>query len=93
MQETKRLALKEATTYNAASDTEQKSMPKPNLNNTLYKAIKKLIDKRTNTGWTSSGHTAIDVPVFAFGQHSDLFNGKLDNTDIAKLIFTLQGKK
>lgn len=93
LQAIKQLALKESITFNAASETEQKLMLKPNLNNALYKAIKKLIDKRTNTGWTSSGHTAIDVPVFAFGQHSELFNGKLDNTDIAKLIFTLQGKK
>ena len=56
---------------------------------TIYIAIKKLIDKRTNSGWTSSGHTAIDVPVFAFGKSSEMFHGKIDNTDIAKKIFTL----
>lgn len=65
---------------------------KPNLKKRLYKAINKIVDKRTNTGWTSSGHTAIDVPVFAFGQGSELFKGYQDNTDIAKKIFTLLGK-
>jgi len=58
----------------------------------LTKAIKKVIDIRTNTGWTTSGHTGVDVPVFAFGSHKDAFRGQIDNTDIAKNIFKLLGK-
>jgi len=58
----------------------------------LIKSVKKLMDIRSNTGWTTGGHTAIDVPVFSFGQHSELFNGSQDNTEIAKKIFTLLGK-
>lgn len=58
----------------------------------LSLTVKKIIDKHTNTGWTSGGHTAIDVPVFAFGKQSSLFNGQQDNTDIAKKIFSLLGK-
>ena len=38
---------------------------------------------KTNTGWTSSGHTGVDVEVFAFGAGSQAFTGQLDNTDIA----------
>ncbi len=56
-------------------------------------ALKKLIDVRTNTGWTTSGHTGIDVPVFAMGHSYKAFQGELDNTAIAKIIFTLLGKK
>ncbi|MGB0936844.1 MAG: alkaline phosphatase [Colwellia sp.] len=59
----------------------------------LDSAIKKVLDVRTNTGWTSGGHTAIDVPVYAFGKQSELFSGHQDNTDIAKKIFSLMGKK
>ena len=58
----------------------------------LLKQVKYIIDARTNSGWTSGGHTAIDVPVFAFGKQSELFNGLQDNTDIAKKIFTLLGE-
>lgn len=54
--------------------------------------VKHIIDNRTNSGWTTGGHTAIDVPVFAFGKRCELFNGSQDNTDIAKKIFTLLGK-
>lgn len=58
----------------------------------LIKSVKKVMDMRSNSGWTTGGHTAIDVPVFSFGQQSELFNGLQDNTDIAKKIFTLLGK-
>ncbi len=58
----------------------------------LYIALKKILDKRTNTGWTTGGHTAVDVPVFAFGMNKDMFVGQIDNTDIAKNIFKLLGK-
>ena len=58
----------------------------------LLKTVKSIIDSRTNSGWTSGGHTAVDVPVFAFGKQSEVFNGLQDNTDIGKKIFTLLGK-
>jgi len=55
-------------------------------------AVKTIIDQRTNTGWTTGGHTAVDVQVFAMGANADRFKGKIDNTDIAKKIFGLLGK-
>ena len=72
----------------------EKKLAKPaDVAKQLYTSVKRLIDQRTNTGWTSGGHTGIDVPVFAFGQQSEQFGGLQDNTDIAKKIFTLLGKK
>tara|TARA_R110001583_G_scaffold2083_1_gene15340 strand:- start:5628 stop:7001 length:1374 start_codon:yes stop_codon:yes gene_type:complete len=67
-----------------------KHMPK--IEFSLSLTVKQIIDKYSNTGWTSGGHTAIDVPVFAFGKQSELFNGQQDNVDIAKKIFSLLGK-
>lgn len=58
----------------------------------MYKALNKVIDVRTNTGWTTGGHTGVDVPVFAFGQSHQKFSGQLDNTNIAEKIFSLLGK-
>ncbi|RIW35660.1 alkaline phosphatase [Bacillus salacetis] len=58
-------------------------------------AIEKIFDGRSNTGWTTGGHTGEDVPVYAFGPNSDRFRGQIDNTDNAKIIFDLleKGKK
>lgn len=74
---------KEVAQLNKAHQTNEKA---------LFIAIKKVIDVRTNTGWTTSGHTGVDVPVFAFGKSSEMFAGQIDNTDIAKRIFALLGK-
>lgn len=51
--------------------------------------LKAIIDKRTHTGWTTTGHTGVDVEVFAFGPGAELFRGNQNNTDIADKIFTL----
>ena len=53
-----------------------------------YAGLKTLMDNRTNTGWTTSGHTGVDVEVFAFGAGAQAFLGQIDNTDIAKRIFS-----
>ncbi len=55
----------------------------------LTKSIMTIIDLRTNTGWTSVGHTASDVQVFAAGPGSRLFSGHQDNTEIATKMMSL----
>jgi alkaline phosphatase len=57
--------------------------------NTILKSI---LDKRTNTGWTTSGHTGVDVEVYAFGAGAQVFAGNLNNTDIAEKIFEFLGE-
>jgi len=60
---------------------------------TLNLAIKDIISKASFTGWTTGGHTAIDVQVFAYGPSSTQFVGSQNNTDIAnKLINFIQKK-
>ncbi|WP_299797657.1 alkaline phosphatase [uncultured Shewanella sp.] len=58
----------------------------------MVTAIKQLIDRRSNTGWTTGGHTGMDVQVFASGPASTLFNGYQDNTEIAQKIMSLLPK-
>lgn len=40
---------------------------------------------------TTSGHSGNMVPVFAYGPSAELFEGVLQNTDIAKMIATIAG--
>ncbi|MDG3398424.1 alkaline phosphatase, partial [Vibrio parahaemolyticus] len=57
----------------------------------LYQAVKSIINDQSLTGWTTKGHTAVDVQVFAYGKGSQAFVGSQNNTDIAnKLIGYLQ---
>jgi alkaline phosphatase len=55
----------------------------------FHKIITGILDQRSYTGWTTGGHTAIDVQIFAKGPGSERFRGHLDNTDIAQNIFEL----
>ncbi|MDX8291597.1 alkaline phosphatase [Metabacillus indicus] len=55
-------------------------------------AIEEIFNKRSNTGWTTDGHTGEDVPVFAYGPGKELFAGHKDNTDHAEIIFDILEK-
>lgn len=59
----------------------------------LAAAARKVMSQIAMVGWTGSGHTAGYVPVFAIGAGSDLFVGKMDNTEIPKRIAKAAGYK
>jgi len=44
-----------------------------------------------NVGWTTGGHTAIPVPVYAFGPGASRFMGLRDNTEIPRVFAQLLG--
>jgi len=46
-------------------------------------------DGRLIIQWTTTSHTAFPVPVYAYGPGAELFEGIIDNTDIAKNIARL----
>lgn len=52
----------------------------------IYNEVNKIFNTRTNTGWTSSGHTAVDVPVMAYGKGKEVFVGNQNNTEIAQKL-------
>ncbi|MFT5704202.1 MAG: alkaline phosphatase [Shewanella sp.] len=59
----------------------------------IKKDLLHFIDKATYTGWTTSGHTAIDVPIFAYGKGQQHFTGHKDNTEIgANLIHIINAQ-
>lgn len=59
----------------------------------LAATAKKVMSQIAMVGWTSGGHTAGYVPVFAVGAGSKLFMGKMDNTEIPKRIAKAAGYK
>lgn len=46
----------------------------------------KIVNKIANVGWSSSNHTGAYIPIYAIGVGAELFNKKMDNTDIPKKI-------
>jgi len=49
-------------------------------------AITDLFNKRTLTGWSTTGHTGVDVPLYVFGPGSEHFHGVMQNEDIGRVL-------
>ncbi|MCY1692496.1 alkaline phosphatase [Exiguobacterium sp. SL14] len=48
--------------------------------------LNEMISKRAYVGWTTSVHTGVDVPLYAYGPQSEQFGGLHENTDIPGLM-------
>ncbi|MEK3887202.1 alkaline phosphatase [Bacillus sp. FSL K6-3431] len=49
-------------------------------------AINEIVSERALVGWTSTQHTGVDIPLYAFGPSSELFAGLHENTDLPDLM-------
>ena len=51
-----------------------------------------IISKRANIGWTTTGHTGEDVPLYIYApDNCEKLHGVIENTDIAKYISRVMG--
>jgi alkaline phosphatase len=55
----------------------------------LTDAIKEIVDRRSNTGWTTGNHTGEDVNVYAYGPATQYFSGWHENSDTGKMLKAL----
>ncbi|KAI8365563.1 alkaline-phosphatase-like protein [Blakeslea trispora] len=49
-------------------------------------ALSDILSTRAQIGWTTMGHTAVDVNLYAYGHQADRLRGNQENTDIGKFI-------
>jgi len=49
------------------------------------------MNQKAGVSWSSSSHTAVNVPVYAIGAGAERFTGVMDNTDIPKRIAQIIG--
>lgn len=52
-------------------------------------ALINIINHYSSTGWTTKGHTGEDVPIYAYGVNRHLFSGRIENSDIANILFQI----
>ena len=57
----------------------------------LGAALSDIISRRAFVGWTTTGHTAVDVNLYAFGPGAGRFAGHFDNTHIGRAVADLLG--
>jgi len=59
----------------------------------LAATAKRILAKHAHVAWTTGGHTDGYVPVFAIGAGAEQFRGRIDNTEIPKIVARLAGYK
>jgi alkaline phosphatase len=52
-------------------------------------AIAALLNRRTLTGWSTDGHTGVDVPLYAFGPGRDRFGGVMQNEEVGRALWAV----
>lgn len=55
--------------------------------------LSELINRRSNTGWTTENHTGEDVNVYGYGPSSHLWRGWRDNTETGQFLKQLAAGK
>jgi alkaline phosphatase len=57
----------------------------------LESLLSDMISRATRVGWTTTGHTAIDVNLYAYGPGANRFTGNHDNTFVGETLANLLG--
>lgn len=56
-----------------------------------YASLAEILSARGGIDYSTSGHTAVDVPIYAFGAGADLKGGLIDNTEVAEWVAEAMG--
>lgn len=54
-----------------------------------YRVVNELIARRAVVGWTTGGHTAVDVNLYAFGPGSERLRGNHENDEVGRILADL----
>ncbi len=86
-------AFHQATSLKLTEDEKQK-LQKTDLADweKTRRAVSEVINKRSFTGWTTYGHTGVDVNLYAYGPGSEALRGHWDNVRVGQLIFEMLDK-
>ena len=57
----------------------------------LVAAFRALVSARAGVGWTTTGHTAVDVGLYAWGPGAGRFRGTMGNDRVGRALFIVLG--
>lgn len=60
-------------------------------NNKIAALAVAVLNKASSIGWTSGGHSAGYIPIYAIGVGAEQFNHKMDNVDIPRTVSKIAG--
>jgi len=71
------------------TDTERTKIGNALDSYALNFVVSDMIERRAVIGWTTRGHTAVDVNLYAYGPGRNLFQGNIDNTEVGDILSSL----
>jgi alkaline phosphatase len=71
------------------TDKQAKKIESFVLDNPTYMWLNDLISQQTGTGWTTSGHTGVDVNLYGFGLGIEAFKGHFSNHLLGQKLLEL----
>lgn len=57
----------------------------------IHRFLSRETSSSARIGWATRGHTAVDVPIFAYGPGSELIGGVMDNTEVGLALWEALG--
>lgn len=63
------------------------------IKDNIKNQLREIVDRRSNTGWTTGNHTGEDVNIYAYGPGKDLWAGWRENTETGQLLKKLAAGK
>jgi alkaline phosphatase len=72
-------------------DDDELASLRPGGADSAFRAVCSLLNDRAGLTWSTTGHSAVDVPVFAFGPGARRLGGHRDNTELARELADLMG--
>lgn len=83
-----------ALTADEKSDIENALLPGGEGEEGIAKILANAVNTRSYTGWAAKGsHTAVDPNIYAYGPGYERYQGVIDNTEFAKIMFEFFGGK
>ncbi|KHE68588.1 alkaline phosphatase [Halobacillus sp. BBL2006] len=79
------LSEKEISSVKKAAQPKEGSIDVTAVDN----AIENIYDVHSKTGWTTGGHTGVDVNLYAYGPKTSEFSGLNENSQTGKTLFEL----
>jgi alkaline phosphatase len=61
------------------------------FNGPMNTFLTRAISDSARVGWSTSGHTAVNVPIFSWGPGSEAFRGAMDNTEVGRTLQEMLG--
>ncbi len=53
--------------------------------------VSRVTSDSARVGWSTGGHTSVNVPIFAFGPGSEIVGGVMDNTEVGEALRLVMG--